>query len=117
MSANRTECFVIVCNGCGEDMPNGEFTEHWPNLADVRKHYGECYEWWSDGADIDLCEDCKSWTHPQHRSEDDPEDYCDRCGYFIDLGDEGDHPADAPVIRPAKPIVGQMPLDDAGVTS
>lgn len=78
MSAKAKTCVVIVCDGCNDEH-NHDYTPHWDSLDEGREETVDGYEWWTDGADIDLCQHCKTLPHSFVPDRDD-EHVCGRCG-------------------------------------
>jgi hypothetical protein len=82
MPAKETLCFIAVCDDCGEDYENGEFTPHWPSSGEAVDDAVGSGEWWSKD-EVLLCLDCKDKPHAFVPSELFAED-CDRCCHPAD---------------------------------
>lgn len=38
MSVKTTRCFVVTCDGCGDDEFGADYTQHWDSLAEAEGH-------------------------------------------------------------------------------
>lgn len=83
MSFEQKTCFIAVCDDCGEEYENGEFTPHWDSDGEGIDEAVGMGDWWHDGKNVLLCRDCKEKPHdfvPSALNADD----CDRCPHPAD---------------------------------
>lgn len=70
-------CCVIVCSDCGTIYEH-DYIPHWDDPQHGREETVDAAEWWSDGAEVDLCHRCKLKPHP-FRLMPNTTDECWRC--------------------------------------
>lgn len=114
MTLKPINCFVIVCDGCGETETDDDMdgTPHFDSPDQVTKYLGgwvdgKLYEGWGSGTvalpdGTHLCWSCKTKPHPFVAGEPIP-DLCARCGELPDVHD-------GPVELPAPFVPGQADL-------
>jgi hypothetical protein len=84
MAIKTLTCNIAVCDDCGDEYENGDFTPHWPTVGEaINDAVGG--EWWSKD-DALLCHACKDKPHEFIPSELFAED-CDRCCHPFDEHD------------------------------
>lgn len=105
MTITTLTCVVLSCSGCDAALDYDDYSPHFTTIDEARKQAAE-YDWWTDGADVDLCEDCKTDSHPFAQASD-AEWMCTRCNH-----EAADHDENAPVVPVKRVIPGQMPLLD-----
>ena len=50
--------YNVVCDACGADAQEDSDYAAWQH-ADSARDEAFSSDWWSDGKDVDLCEDCR----------------------------------------------------------
>ena len=51
--------YHVVCDGCGVDAQEGSDYVAWAERDTARNYWpADDSDWWTDGADRDLCSDC-----------------------------------------------------------
>lgn len=106
MTITNITCIELTCSGCGAEIEIDGTTCHFADIASARAQSAE-YDWWNDGADIDVCDDCKTYPHPFAPATE-GDSYCSRCMWMDD-----EHDATDPVVPPNRRQSGPDLLAEA----
>jgi len=88
MAFRQRTCFTAVCDDCGEEYENGEYTPHWDAKGDGIDEVVGMADWWaSEDQKTLLCDDCAAKPHTAVPDKFDPE-ACARCPHPADEHEE-----------------------------
>jgi hypothetical protein len=82
-------CHIAVCDDCGTEYENGDYTPHWPSAVEAADDAANGGDWWNGEGGALLCDNCKLKPHLFLIGEF-YTDHCDRCGNPADEHGEVD---------------------------